>query len=743
VALALITVIPLLTLCYLVFVDPQQSENLFLKRPLLTVAMVVSVALGYVLLGRYPVSVSRLRIYLEDMVNGRLPEKIKLVTGMDDVTAIERSMNLIVEQMSRQVSKMEKELNRIEWLVSRDVSPAMRTGFGGYGAAEEAAGSGKPGGLIHDALGVEMLADIVGDFLDLVETSAVVYELDGTPALEILASDWCRLLDHACKRRQAGRDAAGAGPGGPSRCCDGGWLRAAKVAMVTGQPVDIECEGGIRVYAAPVVSRESIVGALTFGYGDPPRDAQRLQVIAERYGVAVEELQDKARRYETRPAFITGLAKNRLLTAARLVGEIVGRKRDEEVLRKSEEELRKHRAHLEELVAERTRELETANGELRKEVAERRRAEQLKDDFVSTVSHELRTPLAITKEGISLLMDGIPGSVTDSQKKVLTISQSNIDRLARIINDLLDMSKIEAGRMEIRKEDLDLVELIRDAVASLEPLAKEKGLRLDMQVEPGRIPMQADEGRLMQVLTNLAGNAIKFTDRGWVRISATAKGTEVECSVEDTGVGIAESDLPRLFDKFVQFGRKHGAGMKGTGLGLAIVRNIIELHGGRIGVESRPQKGSKFTFVLPAFSLGSGLEAKLKDRMIAAGMTETDLMLFLVRMDVDPAVDALRWETAFRTFCRTVEARLSLRKTDFMAARGSHDLVIVAEVAAEHARRLWQRWRREIVQCFGEVDGDIVLRPRMGHASYPADGKDVSTMLGVAESRLREGPTEE
>ena len=241
--------------------------------------------------------------------------------------------------------------------------------------------------------------------------------------------------------------------------------------------------------------------------------------------------------------------------------------------------------------------LENKNKELEK-------LDQLKSDFVSIVSHELRTPLSITKEGISLVLDGIVGEINPKQNKILTTSKDNIDRLARIINSLLDISRIESGRMKLENKNVDLRALINKVAASFEVIAKGKGLELKISLPPeGPLNLYVDEDKLIQVLTNLLGNSFKFTEKGSVGISLIEKEAEMEFVVSDTGTGIRREYLPKLFNKFMQFGRTAGAGEKGTGLGLSIAKGLIELHGGRIWVESEEGKGAKFIFTLPKYSL--------------------------------------------------------------------------------------------------------------------------------------------
>jgi len=241
---------------------------------------------------------------------------------------------------------------------------------------------------------------------------------------------------------------------------------------------------------------------------------------------------------------------------------------------------------------------------LLRDVTREREIDQMKSDFVSVVSHELRTPLAAMKGATDNLLDGLAGELNSVEKECLVITKRNIDRLNRLICDLLDISRIEAGKIQLNKEPVDLASLLKEIARIFQELAKENNLELITSLASGLPKVNADPDKIAQVLTNLVGNAVKFTPGGGqISISASDGGDFIQVDVMDTGLGIPRQDLERVFDKFYQVtlpgSQKKAAG---TGLGLPISKGIIEKHGGKIWVESELGKGSKFSFRLPVSS---------------------------------------------------------------------------------------------------------------------------------------------
>ena len=223
-----------------------------------------------------------------------------------------------------------------------------------------------------------------------------------------------------------------------------------------------------------------------------------------------------------------------------------------------------------------------------------------KSQFLANMSHELRTPLNAILGFSELLLDGIYGEPPDKMRSALERIQRNGRHLLGLINDVLDLSKIEAGHLQLSLADYSVEELVSGVYISVESLAAEKRLALKFTVPPGLPPARGDERRLAQALFNLVGNAIKFTDAGEVRIEVEANGDSYKFSVQDTGPGIDETDQTKIFQEFQQVDSSITKTKGGAGLGLAIVKRIVEMHGGRIWIESRLGHGARFSFLVPA-----------------------------------------------------------------------------------------------------------------------------------------------
>ncbi len=261
----------------------------------------------------------------------------KTVPLYDEKNQITRILSVVENITERK--QAEQELKRIEWLLtSKPMADEIKQQA--YTAPYGDLVALNTSRLILDSVGEQTLADIVGDYLSLLDTSSAVYEKNGDYALGIFSSGWCRFMDAASRKACNTDDNREALECGRWHCHESCWTRASKTAIETRQPADIECDGGIHIYSVPIEVGDEVIGSINIGYGDPPQDDQKLLELASKYQVSYEELRSLAREYESRPAFIVELAKNRLHASARLIGVITERKQAVEAMRDSEEKFR-------------------------------------------------------------------------------------------------------------------------------------------------------------------------------------------------------------------------------------------------------------------------------------------------------------------------------------------------------------------------------------------------------------------
>jgi signal transduction histidine kinase len=224
---------------------------------------------------------------------------------------------------------------------------------------------------------------------------------------------------------------------------------------------------------------------------------------------------------------------------------------------------------------------------------------KMKSNFTSMVSHELRSPLGVVKEGINLVLEGLAGDINDEQRDLLGTAKRNTDRLGRLINNVLDFQKITSGKIGFDIWENDINEVVLEVNKAMSLLAKEKGLDLAVDVDDSIPKIGLDRDKIIQVLTNLVSNAIKYTEKGNITISTKQEDNTVHVVVQDTGTGIKAEDMQKLFQAFKQLDSTRDKKGGGTGLGLAISKEIILAHKGKIWAESEAGKGSSFHFILP------------------------------------------------------------------------------------------------------------------------------------------------
>jgi len=376
--------------------------------------------------------------------------------------------------------------------------------------------------------------------------------------------------------------------------------------------------------------------------------------------------------------------------------------------------------------------LDIAKKEMHKVNKELQTLDGLRSDFVSTVSHELRTPLTTMKEFASIILDEIPGKLTKEQKEYMDIISGNIDRLARLINNLLDISKIESGRVELKRALVDIPNLANSVISIIKPEAQGKHIEFKTLFPVAALNLYADPDKVVQVFTNLIGNAIKFTEENG-EITVEIKDTEQEaiCSIADTGIGIAPENLDKIFGKFQQFGREPGGGAKGTGLGLAISKELVEMHNGRIWAESKPGKGSKFIFTLPKHNKEYILHETVEKRIGGAKKENKEVSIFIIRLDdyleFEEKLEKDGAQKVFLPILASVED--VMRNEDFLTLSSKNEIIVLAQLNKQEASDIRARLKRIIKEHTFEIDAQLEKGFSYGYATYPDDADNAKDLL--------------
>ncbi len=326
-------------------------------------------------------------------------------------------------------------------------------------------------------------------------------------------------------------------------------------------------------------------------------------------------------------------------------------------------------------------------------VAHLRDLDRFKSELISTVSHELRTPLTIVREFVSVVHDGMVGGVTAEQQECLESALRNCDRMAVLIDDLLDLSRIESGRLRLHRQRVDIAELVRQCHLDFVATCRAKSQSLTVHIDGDLGAALADRARVQQIVVNLLGNATKFTpDGGRIELRAGTWNGDLWIEVADNGPGIPKTDLDRIFEAFAQLDRAHGPGARGTGLGLTISRRLARLHGGDLTVESARGQGSRFRVTLPVFREGEEFRAFIEDRMQVSQGTGKNVVLILLRLTPDHP-DAATGDAlpALRQVQRIAEAAFHHHRDEALLVESASVLAFLLEADVAGARIMLQR----------------------------------------------------
>jgi signal transduction histidine kinase len=429
---------------------------------------------------------------------------------------------------------------------------------------------------LGDLLDLKSFTEVCQSFAELYRVGLKVFDAGGNKLVDVKVgnADFCGYIWQK--------------PDGRSQCiATVGRVKSDPVAEEA-VPTTFDCFSGCRYVVQPVLYEGDAVGRIVFG-PFVPEDLVNLPSTLT--GISSDFDERAASSYLTKIRRVAQpMAEKILKHFADLVDVLVftGHKN-----------LITARLHIE-AVQESYRELQEKNRQIEESYRSLKELDRLKSNFLATMSHELRTPLTSVIGYSEMMLEGLGGPLTAEQREYLGIIMEKGESLLQLISSILDISKIEAGRVKLVIQEVDLGQVMRDAVATVMPLARKKGLKVAW--EPTALPrVHCDREKVRQCLINLVSNAVKFTQAGG-RVSLEARplpGEKVGLVVTDSGIGIAAPDLPRVFEVFYQVDSSSTREYGGAGLGLAIVKSYVEAHGGEVTVESAVGQGTTFTLVLP------------------------------------------------------------------------------------------------------------------------------------------------
>jgi signal transduction histidine kinase len=429
---------------------------------------------------------------------------------------------------------------------------------------------------LADLLDLRAFAEVCQSFAELYRVGLKVFDESGNRLVDVKVgnADFCGYI----WTKPAGRE----------QCM-------ATVGRVKSDPIGEEpaattfqCFSGCRYVVQPVLYEGDVIGRVVFG----PFVPEDLAELPPTLRAVSDDFDAKAAA-----SYVEKIRRVPVTTAEKILKHFMDLL--DVMVFTGHKNLIAAKLHIE-AVTESYRELSDKNRQLEESYGKLKELDRLKSNFLATMSHELRTPLTSVIGYSEMMLEGLGGPLTAEQREYLGIIMEKGENLLQLITSILDISKIEAGRVRLLLTDVEASQVMRDAVATVLPLARKKGIRVSC--EPGAIPrFQADRDKVRQCLVNLCSNAVKFTQPGGtIVVSAEAlPGDRVALHVTDTGIGIGEEHVDRVFDVFYQVDGSSTREYGGAGLGLAIVKSFVEAHGGEVSVRSKVGQGSVFTLVLP------------------------------------------------------------------------------------------------------------------------------------------------
>jgi len=375
--------------------------------------------------------------------------------------------------------------------------------------------------------------------------------------------------------------------------------------------------------------------------------------------------------------------------------------------------------------------------ELKKANEELLKFNDLKDEFVSIASHELRTPLSIISGAVKLLRDEIPGKIVSGQKEILDMAMKNLNRLARIVDDLLNISKIESGKIEICRTDADVCRLIAETISEYNPQAEKKHINLSCQLPAHPVILYADADRIKEVIVNLLSNSFKFTPQGGsINVFCEDRNDGVFIFVKDTGCGVAKNNVPKMFEKFTQFDRKVGPGEKGTGLGLAICKGLVNLHNGKIWAESDTGSGMKISFTIPRLSAEHIFTESVDNAVKTSLKTGGGAAVVLVSTKPLIQMDSPQMQAVLKDVSGVLERNLRRNALNTVIQGTKEVLVVLGNCDIAGAASVCQRLTQAIECHLVDKDLSSKLDLLIGYAAYPDNGETGQSLIEKAREAV-------
>jgi len=373
-----------------------------------------------------------------------------------------------------------------------------------------------------------------------------------------------------------------------------------------------------------------------------------------------------------------------------------------------------------------------------RDITERKQVDIMKTEFISSVSHELRTPLTIIRESISQVLDGLYGDPTDGQKDVLNPCMEDINRLSRIIDNLLDISKIEGQKISIKREMVDIVQLAKNVLSSFQLKAKNNNIELKFKSSVKKIDLFIDHDRIIQVFMNLIGNAIKFTEKGKIEVSIRKYENSIECCVSDTGRGIAHKDIATVFDRFHQVGKVINSAEKGTGLGLSISKGIVELHNGQIWLDSQLNKGSQFYLKLPIYTTDEILFENIDKGIAEATKKHIKLSLLIIRLDNFVEIEKMHGLNKAKEITHKILEVFQdvIAPGEFSFIKGRNEVILFSDITKQNISSIVNKLEKILTNFVSDFSKKLDIKMSYGYSVYPNDADSANDLLQSAYKTL-------